>query len=71
MILSGGGGALVPPGSVPELAGAVLGALGDPACLATWSAAARSIAQRFDLATNVARYHEVLSEATAKRRRPA
>jgi glycosyltransferase involved in cell wall biosynthesis len=63
MILAGGGGALVPVGSVSELARCVLGALHDPELLATWSVAAQPIARRFDLATNVARYREVLTEA--------
>lgn len=67
MILAGGGGALVAPGSVPDLARSVLGILADPERLATSSAAARAVAQRFDLATIVARYEEVLTEATGGR----
>lgn len=67
VILAGGGGALVPPGSVPDLARSVLDILGDPERMATWSVAARSIAQRFDLAANVARYEEVLTEVTCAR----
>lgn len=70
MILADGGGALVPLGSVPDLARTVLDILGDPARLATWSVAAQSIARKFDLAANVARYSEVLTAATASHRGP-
>ncbi len=71
MILADGGGALVPPGKVADLARSVLEALGDPDRLAAWSVAARSTARKFELAANVERYREVLSEAAADRGRPA
>ena len=63
MILQHGGGAVVPVGDVKALGDSVLRAMSNPSTLTRWSAETALTASRFDLATSVARYLDVLTQA--------
>ena len=64
-ILETGGGELVAVGDVDGLARAVARALDDPDTLARWSAGTGPTSSRFDVTATVARYRQVLTEATS------
>lgn len=66
-ILRTGGGAVVPVGDVDALAATLVKALEDPAILARWAGDARLTAGRFDVATSVARYRDVLARSMPTR----